>query len=479
VARDLRTYLAQLETELPDEFLRVESELDPEFEVTAVLQHLENAGRFPAVLFDNVRNLKGEPGHRQLMNVVASRKRIALAIGLSPTQYRTEVTRRIADAANHPITPVTIDRAEAPVREVVITGDNLDLADLPIVRQHEMDGGPYMTMNMINVDPETGIYNGAFQRLMYRGARETGTCMAPFDTYTIFKRFQKLGRPCPVAYVVGHHPAFELAMGMRVPFDQSEYEVASALLGEPLRLVPSETFGSELLVPADAEIVLEGYIPPDVYRAEGPFGEWSGYYSGQRMGEVVQFTAMTRRRDAIMRTIFSGHREHTTLGGWEGEIFRRVAQAVPGVRAVSVAPSGAGMHTYISIQKRVDGDAKVAAMAAASIGFTKLIIVVDEDVDVFAEEQVWWAVAVRFQAHDIDILRGIKGSIVDPSNVHPTAHSLAIIDATEPKSRPFPTRLRVPEEVMRRIDLEDVLAPAEHAATLTRFGAQSAGLEVG
>jgi 2,5-furandicarboxylate decarboxylase 1 len=247
-------------------------------------------------------------------------------------------------------------------------------------------------------------------------------------------------------------------MGMRLPFDQSEYDVASALLGEPLRLVPSETFGAELLVPADAEVVLEGYIPPDVYRAEGPFGEWSGYYSGQRMGEVVQFTAMTRRRDPILRTVFAGHREHTTLGGWEGEIFRRVSQALPGVRAVSVAPSSAGMHVYISIKKRVDGDAKVAALAAASIGFVKLIVVVDDDIDVFHEEQVWWAMAVRFQAHDIDVIRQLKGSIIDPSNVHPTAHSLAIIDATEPKSRPFPKRLRVPPEVLARIDLDEVLA---------------------
>ncbi len=463
MAKDLRTYLEQLERELPDDLVRVEREIDPEFEVTAVLQHLDDAGQFPAVLFENVRNLKGEPGHKQLMNVVASRQRIALAVGLRADQYRTEITTRIAEAGNRPLSTITIPREDAPVREVVKTGSDVDLAELPIVRQHEMDGGPYFTMNMINVDPETGVYNGSFQRLMYRSRNETGTCMAPFDTFTVFKRYQKMGKPCPVAYVVGHHPAFEMAMGMRLPFVASEYEVASALLGEPLRLVPSETFGDELLVPADAELVLEGYIPPDVMKAEGPFGEWSGYYSGQRQGEVVQFTAMTRRRDPILRTVFSGHREHTTLGGWEGEMYRRVSQAVPGVRAVTVAPSSAGMHVYISINKRVDGDAKVAAMAAATIGFPKLIVVVDDDIDVFHEEQVWWAIAVRFQAHDIDVVRGVKGSIIDPSNVHPTAHSVAIIDATEPKSRPFPTRLKVPDEVLERIKLEDYVSTRQLA----------------
>jgi 2,5-furandicarboxylate decarboxylase 1 len=282
--------------------------------------------------------------------------------------------------------------------------------------------------------------------------------MSPFDTWTIFKRYQAEGKPCPIAYVVGHHPAFEIAMAMRLPFDVSELEVASALLGEPLRLVPSVTFGDELLVPADAEVVLEGMILPDERRAEGPFGEWSGYYSGQRMGESVRLSAMTHRAEPILRTVWSGHREHTSLGAWEGEIYRRVAAAVPGLRAVSIAPSGAGMHCYISITKRVDGDPKVAAMAAASVGFVKLIIVVDDDIDVFQEDQVWWAVAVRFQASNIDIVRGLKGSIIDPSNTHPTAHDLAIIDATEPKSRPFPTRLRVPAEVMDRLDLGDYVA---------------------
>lgn len=460
MTQNLRTFLSDLERLDPDELVRVDREIDPEFEVTAVLQKLEDRGEFPAVLFNNVRNLNGEPGHSSLMNLVASRRRIALAVGLAPEQYRTELTKRIADAANHPGTTVTVGREDAPSQEIVRTGDDVDLRDFPIIRQAEMDGGPYFTMNMINKDPESGVYNGSFQRLMYRSPDEMGTCMAPFDTWTIFRTYQARGESCPIAYVLGHHPAFEIAQGIRLPFDVSEYDVASSLLGEPLRLVPSVTFGEDLLVPADAEAILEGYIPPDMMKAEGPFGEWSGYYSGQRMGEIVKVTAITRRPDPILRTIWSGHREHTSLGGWEGEIYRRVAAAVPGLKAVSLAPSGVGMHCYISIKKRVDGDPKVAAMAAGSVGFLKLIVVVDEDVDVFQESQVWWSIAVRQQADEIDVIREVKGSIIDPSNVHPTAHALAIIDATEPKSRAFPTRLRVPQTVLDRIQLTDYVQPA-------------------
>src|SRR5215510_15134654 len=140
--KDLRSYLSELERELPNEFVRVERELDPEFEVTAILQKLENQGRLPAVLFDNVRNLKGDPGHRQLMNLVASRRRIALAAGLSADKFRNEITERVAWAGNHPQPTVTVDKGSAPVKEVVITGDAVDLTEFPIITQADMDGGP-------------------------------------------------------------------------------------------------------------------------------------------------------------------------------------------------------------------------------------------------------------------------------------------------------------------------------------------------
>ena len=114
MAKDLRTFITELEDRLPQDLVRVDREIDPEFEMTAVLQKLETQGELPAVLFTNVRNLKGEPGHTCLMNLVASRRRIALAVGLSPDQYRTELTKRIADAANHPSPTVTVDQKDAP-----------------------------------------------------------------------------------------------------------------------------------------------------------------------------------------------------------------------------------------------------------------------------------------------------------------------------------------------------------------------------
>jgi 2,5-furandicarboxylate decarboxylase 1 len=249
---------------------------------------------------------------------------------------------------------------------------------------------------------------------------------------------------------------------MRVPYETDEYRVIGALLGEPLKVVPSITWGDELLVPAEAEAVIEGEILPWRLEPEGPFGEWTGYYSGQRQSQVLKVHAVTQRRNPILVSVFAGHRDHVTNLGWEAEILRRVKQAVPCVRAVALSPGSAGMHCYVSIDKLSDGEPKLAALAAASVGFVKAVIVVDSDIDVFNESEVMWALAIRFQAdRDADIVRGHLGSMLDPSMDHPRTHTVVLIDATERKDRPYPKRLRVPQEVMDRVCLEDYVPGVE------------------
>jgi 2,5-furandicarboxylate decarboxylase 1 len=162
----------------------------------------------------------------------------------------------------------------------------------------------------------------------------------------------------------------------------------------------------------------------------------------------------------MLVNVYAGHLDHTPPIGWEAEAYRRVREAVPRVRGVCIAPSGAGMHCYISIDKLSDGEPKLAAMAAGSMGFFKMIVVVDADVDPFNEAEVLWAVAVRFQAHrDLDLVRGVLGSMLDPSMDALRTHTLMLLDATEPKDRPFPKRLRVPADVMARIRLSDYIPP--------------------
>lgn len=459
--KDLRQHLEDVRQVLPNEMVVIDREMDPAFEINAILQKLGDQQKHPACLFTNVRSLKGQPGNRVLSNLLSSRRRLALALGMDPSLHRMELPIEVDRRLRHPIRPVVIPRSEAPVAESVQVGDAADLRDLPVIKQHELDGGHFFTMGLVTRDPDSPLYNASHHRLQVRGAQETGVCMAPFHTWRIYKENERRGQPTRCVAVQGHHPAFFLACGMRLPYETDEYEVVGALMQEPLRLTPSATWGDEFLIPADAEICIEGEILPHELKPEGPFGEWTMYYSGQRQGEVLQVTAVNQRRDPILVSIHAGHRDHTSLLGWESEAYRRVKQAVPRVRGVCVAPSSNGMHCYVSIDKVSDGEPKLAAMAAASVGFFKMIVVVDADVDPFIESEVLWAIAVRFQAdRDLDVVRDVLGSMIDPSMDHPRTHALAILDATEPKHRPFPKRLRVPPDVMERVRLTDYIDPA-------------------
>jgi len=221
-------------------------------------------------------------------------------------------------------------------------------------------------------------------------------------------------------------------------------------MGEPLRLVASETFGDELLVPADAEMVIEGRVLPYERDAEGPFGDYTGFYGTATESPVVEVTAITRRCDAYCMDILAGHPDHRLLGAVpkEGSIYRKVQAVVPTVEAVCLPISGTGrFHCYISIDKRCEGEAKLAAMAAfTGSELIKHVIVVDRDVDVYDEEEVLWAVATRVDAAtDLSIINRVKGSRLDP--VHPGQDwgSKLIIDACQNEGIEFPDRITTAE----------------------------------
>jgi 2,5-furandicarboxylate decarboxylase 1 len=196
--------------------------------------------------------------------------------------------------------------------------------------------------------------------------------------------------------------------------------------------------------------------------AEGPFGEFTGYYGPQRWGPVVRVTAITHRRDPIWLNILVGHPDTSILGGIpkEAGIFEAVKAALPTVQAVHFPISGScRYHAYISIDKKVDGEPVQAAMAAfPHHDELKHIIVVDSDIDAFNEREVLWAMATRVQPDtDINILKEVRGGSLDPSATRHAVGSKMIIDATRPVGRPFAERIAVPDEVMQRIRLQDYL----------------------
>jgi len=463
--KDLRTYLKDLKGSPPEFYLEVNKPLTPEYELSAVLARLEEMKAFPTVLFNNVKNLHGEPGHRVVMNLTALRENIAVACGLDRSKYRMELTKKLLALYERPQKPISIRKGDAPVKERVFVED-ADLRSIPIVTTHEADGGPFITMMAVTKYPKwdpiaPGVYNVAFNRMQYKDARKGGIFIGSTHNFAAFQRYEKRGMPCPIAIVLGHHPLFLMGAMTRPPAEMSEYDIIGGFLQEPVRLTSSETWGDDFLVPADAETVIEAEILPGIREREGPFGEWTGYTSGTTMNPVFEVKAITMRSNSILVSNFVGHRDYDGLCGtaWGLSMFKRVREVVAGALGVYLPPSGrSGFHAYVQIQKFAEGDQTVAALAAATMGQPKLIVVVDEDIDIFDEEEVLMAVACRVQAdRDVQIISNVKGSPLDPSNPGSLHHATMIVDATKPLGQPFPERLRVPQDVLERIKLEDFI----------------------
>jgi len=463
MAKDLRTFLRDLERQMPEDVVRIKKEISPKFEITAIQQHLENEDRYPLLIFENVKNLKGERSPFKVMtNVFASRQKCTVAMDLPKEKWRMETSMEFARRCNHPIKPVIVSKKEAPVKEVIKTGPSLDLRELPVLTHHEMDGNPYLVDAIVAADPETGVHNSSHHRMLVRGKDELGLWMSPRHLWNYCQRAAEKGKALPIAHVLGHHPGFYLATEALVGMETDEYDVIGGVLNEPLRLVPSEAYGDQLLVPADAEIVVEGEVMLDTRDSEGPFGEFTGYYGPQRWGPVVKVKTITCRKDAYYMNILVGHPDTSILGGIpkEAGIYEEVKKSVPGVKAVHFPISGCcRFHAYVSIEKRVDGEGKVAAIASLPYhDELKHVIVVDSDVDPFNEKEVLWAVATRVQAgDDVDIVRRVRGGALDPSSYIHAVGDKMLIDATRPISRPYSERIRIPQEVMDRIKLKDWL----------------------
>ncbi len=463
--KSIHTYLQELNSRLPEDIITVTKPLNPaNFDVSAILKHLEAGGLYPLMVFENALNLKGERSSFKLVtNVFATRQRCALALGMEPEQWKLNLSMEYARRERNPRKPEVIAQAGAPVKEVVKTGKDADLREFPIVKHHEMDGGPYIDMTVVAKDPDQGFYNIAFLRNQYKGPQNLGIHMSPRHNWTIFRKNEEKNLPTPVAIIVSHHPAFYLGALNVAPYGVDDYQLIGGIMDEPLRLVPSETWGDRFLVPADAEIVIEGEILPQVREVEGPFGEFPGTYGPQRYRPVIDVKAITHRKDAIYQDVFVGHRDNWILGGIpkEGSVFSAIQGVVPTVQAVHFAISGScRFNCYIAIDKKVEGETKQAAlMAMAQCDFVKNVIVVDADIDPFNEQEVMWAVATRVQPdNDIDIIRNIKANTLDPSLVHDIRGSKMIIDATIPVDRPFADRVNVPEEALARINLGDFIS---------------------
>jgi 2,5-furandicarboxylate decarboxylase 1 len=426
------------------------------FELAAIAKRFEGE---KAVLFPR-------PGGQVMpvvSGIVSNRAWIAEAMGVTAAG----MIARFEEAAANPIPCRLVDTA--PVRELV--HDRVDLgAMLPLPTHNELDSGPYITAGLVVTrNPETGAQNVAILRLQLSGPDRLGALILPRQTAHFHAMAEAKGAELPVAIVIGVDPLTLLASQAIAPLGQDEFEIAGALHRSPLAVV--RCLGSEITVPAEAEIVLEGRILPGVREPEGPFGEFPQYYGERRPRPVIAIDRMTQRRDAIFHTINGGGLEHLLLGGIprEATILQSLRRNFPSVVEVHLPLGGTcRYHLAVQMRKAYQGEAKNVILGAFAAHYdVKHVVVVDEDVDIHNPTEIEWAVATRVQAdRDVLIVPGAHGSRLDPSSDDGVGAKMGI-DATIPLGTdPMRyKRIRVPGE--EAVDVAAVVDPRPWRDALT------------
>lgn len=459
MVKELHTFLQEHEGAFPKEVIHIEREVDARYEVTAIVTQLEKSKKFPILIFHRVLTPRGVSSVPVVNFLMASRKRLAHLLGSSVERAGAAAFERLGQ----PIEPVVVSREEAPVKDVVRREEEIDLLQIPALLHHEMDPGPYITAGFLTAYfPETGVANCALHRGWISGPREIRLCLEPHThDFQILNGHEARGENTPVAYWIGHHPLAILGCQNRIPTSVNHFAVGGGFLGEPMRLVPSETLGESFLVPADAEIVIEGYIPCGKRKPEAPFGEFTRYYGPQRWNPYMVVTALTMRKGAYWDDVMVGHTHWISSLVREGHIFQQVKEVVPTVLNVHVPMSGCGVrHVYIQIRKTEERQGRAALLAALNSHHSvKHAFVFDEDIDIFDEKEVLMALANRFRGdRDLLVLPDCPTDTLDPM-VEGTTGPKVGFDCTKPAGRPFPQRVDVPKRVFEEVQLEEYISP--------------------
>ena len=455
MSKDLQNFLAMEEKKRPGSVIRVKEDIDPNrFETIAFLKKLDQKGVEKMVLFENVLTLGGKSSPFPLFyNPFVTRQFCADGLGMGELKSNMDLGLEISRRELQKGETELVAPEKAPCKEAVFRGDQADLRTLPMPMHHKDDVGPYFTMACVMKSMEDDFYDMTFTKNMfYEPRRMSFSAHVHHHLETMVTEYEKKDRRAPVIIVLGHHPAFYLSSCSMTPYGNNDYLTASAFLQEPLRLTPSETWKDEFLVPADAEIVVEGEVVPNVRESQNPFGEVMGYYQPQMNVPVIEVTAITHKKKAIMQDIWAGQMDHWLLGSIpkEASVYNVIKKNIPGITAITLPPSGCGRTIcYISITKKFDNEPRKAAMQAfVEMPNLKLAVVVDEDVDVFTEREVMWAVATRTHwDKDLEVIRQVqnfRGWLGD---------AVAIVDATKPLKGEFPKRNEVPRDALERVDV--------------------------
>jgi 2,5-furandicarboxylate decarboxylase 1 len=344
--------------------------------------------------------------------IIRTRERSIMAMGCK--EY-SEIEKKLRQGIDNPISPRYVETARH--KQVVETGDEVDLFKLPIPMSSIYDGGPMITAGVVIAnDPEYGLNTGVY-RFMVKEKNLTGIdIVTPNNMRMYAQRAYEQGRPCPISISIGTHPIEIMGAGFRAPIGVDEMAISGGLRGAPVELAQCETI--DLPCIADAEIVLEAEILPTGWtNPEGRFGEFTRLMGGLHWNPLVRVKAITRRSDAVYYALHMPW-ENTWLAAPTRYAAIRAALRNAGVQVkdINVTLGGCAFwHAIVSIKKQA-GEGKNALLAALSVMDLKHVVVVDDDIDVFDPTDVEWAIATRVQAdRDVFIVPGARAKPLDPS----------------------------------------------------------------
>lgn len=457
--KDLREFIDRLDRE--GELVRVRAQVDPELEVGAIMRKVFDK-RGKAILFENVK------GHKipLICGAMDTYKRYGL--GVECESHPRAIIKKNLEAIQNPIPPIIV--REAPCQEVVLMGPDVDLYQFPSPKWSFGDAGRYIgTLGVVIAkDPETGVRNMGIYREQIQGRDRMGI-QSTQQMGIILTKYRDRGEAMPVVTAIGVDPAILAASCFRLGLGIDELCAAGGVRGEPVRLVKCKSI--DLEVPATAEVVLEGEIPPDPekWEVEGPFGEFTGFYGLEGKQPTIHVKAITMRKAPVFQGTLEGKppSESNTLRvlGHTPAIWSRLEQAkIPGFKEVWITDMGcASFVAIIALRKQYyAGNARDAMMAYWTMSPTgKWTIVVDGDTDIFDPGQVEWALATRVQPHRDIIITSDKqtGLQLDPAippeaRPYPGTHTSRIgIDATTQfKGFDFPPLITYPPDLMEMVE---------------------------
>ncbi|OIV45974.1 decarboxylase [Sodalis sp. TME1] len=431
----MREFIRRLEER--GDLLVVEKEIDPFHELAAVTQQAQKKWGKP-ILFKKVKGT----AFPVVTNVYGSRDRLAEVIGIEAgdfcRQWSNLASMAAAKADMTPAAPEAIEYVEVA------------LSSLPLITYSDRDGAPYFTSSMfIAKDPETGIGNLSYHRAMYISDSELRCRLAPRHHLTLYhEKAEKMGKPLEAAMLIGTPSQAFLTAAAPLPYDVDELKVAEQLRGAPIPMRQCRHI--DLAVPAETEIVVEGRFLPNERRPEGPFGEFMGYYVPVGPNAVFEVLGVTARKDAVFHSILCGSAEEvlTLELSVSANIFQRLNAALPGI--VNVACQPFVNHAVIQIDPQFEGHARQVMLAAigAEPIWSKIITVVDTDVDINNMDDVMWAILTCSRPDkDMMIIPDTPSFYRDEAKDH---WGRLLIDATKPWGREAEfqrKRLRMVDEV--------------------------------